>query len=421
MQEYEDKYFDDPQAIKQIKLKIKSKLSTLIVISIIAILGSTFAGNISLNSGSPIEFGQGTAHLVSCSNGYAITLLPKASFVNGSQDGSFYFTGALLSNIPSSCIDTDFYLNAYGGTGDSVQLAADECSNGDGNVAIIRFRGNETTQESPFHPLNPNNVYVKIFNATADGFSVSWAVGGCSASTLTRDVQKITLQTFTEIKESVFYNVGDVSPSGGLIFFKKINSPSSQTYFEIAPRNWNRTDEDPLTPWCVPYGVAQKSLPHDQEGLVLPNVTTTESSLGSGFSNTSLMASWCKSGAAQLVKSYEGGGFFDWYLPSKVELTQLCKFTHGDFSSNLLTVCEGGGQLLTGPFAFTHPAYHWSSTSHCADGNCFSNVSGLGRDVSIQDGSGVNTRYAPKYEIGNPDGYQESLVRPIRSWTVELN
>ena len=420
MQEYEDEYFDDPEAIKPKKLKFGSKLSSLIVIAIIAILGSTFAGNINLNSGQGIEFGQGVAHLVSCSNGETITLLPKASFVNVSQNGNFYFTEAVFSNIPSSCIGTDFYLNAYGGTGASVQLAGDECSNENGNVAIIRFMGDETTQESPFHPSNPNNVYLKITNATSDGFTVSWANGGCSSSALAQDVQKITLQTSKEVKDSVFYDVGDISPSGGLIFFKKVNSPSSQTYFEVAPRNWNGTDEDPRTPWCVPYGVAQKTLPSDQEGLVLPNVTTTESTLGSGFRNTSLMVSWCKSGAAQLVKSYGGGGFFDWHLPSKIELTQLCKFTHGDFSSNLSTLCESGGQLLTGPFAFTS-AYHWSSTSNCADGNCFSTVSGLGRDISIQDGSGVNTRYAPKYEIGNADGYQESLVRPIRSWTIEIN
>ncbi len=420
MQEFDEEYFDDPAKTRHRRLKLGPKLLTFLLLGVVAILGSTLATNINLNSGQGIEFGQGVSHLVSCSNGNSITLLPKASFVNVSQNGNFYFTEAVFSNIPSSCIGTDFYLNAYGGTGDSVQLAGDECSNGNGNVAIIRFMGDGTTQESPFHPSNPNNVYLKITNATSDGFTVSWADGGCSSSALAQDVQKITLQTSKEVKDSVFYNVGDTSPSGGLIFFKKVNSPSSQTYFEVAPRNWNGTDEDPRTPWCVPYGVAQKTLPSDQEGLVLPNVTTTESTLGSGFRNTSLMVSWCKSGAAQLAKSYAGGGFFDWHLPSKIELTQLCKFTHGDFSSNLSTPCTSGTSNLTGPHSFTN-ANLWSSTSECANGSCFANDSYLGAGSIVQDGGGINTRYAPKYEIGNSDGYQEARVRPIRSWTVEIN
>jgi hypothetical protein len=417
--EDEDEYFDDPDTSKPRKLKFGSKFLSLVVFATIAILGSTFATNINLNSGSPVEFGQGMARLVSCAEGNSITLVPKASFVNASNNGSFYFTEALFSNIPSNCKNTDFYLNAFGVTGSALRLAGETCSNGDGTLAVIRFMGDETTRESPLHPSNQNNAYLKISNTTSDGFSVSWAEGGCSPAALARDVHKITLQTKQELKDTAFYDVGDVSPSGGLIFFKKVNSPTSHTYFEVAPRSWNGTDEDPATPWCVPYGVAQKTLPHDQEGLVLPNVTTTDSVLGSGFSNTSKMIAWCKSGAAQLVKSYDGGGFFDWHLPSKIELTQLCKFTHGDFASDLTTACASGGQLLTGQFAFTS-TYHWSSTSNCDSGNCFSNVSGLGTNISIQDGSGVNTRYAPKYELQNSDGYQLSRVRPIRSWTVNI-
>ena len=415
-----DHYHDDPQEFSAEGSNRKSFFGNKIFgISILLgalVFGNTLAANINLNSNRGVEFGQGLASLISCAGSNPIEIIPKASFLNASQSGAFYFREAIFSNIPSNCIGSDFYLSAYGVSGAALRLAASECSNGDGNVAVIRFRGDETTGESPRHPSNSNNVYLKISDATSTGFKVTWAIGGCNPSAKTDDVQKITLQTEREKTESTFYNVGDISSSGGLIFFKTVNSPTSHTYYEIAPRGWSGTDDDPRVPWCVPFGVAQKTLPSDQNGLTLPNVVSTDSSMGSGFSNTSLMASWCKSGAAQLVKTYIGGGYQDWYLPSRTELTQLCKFTHGDTSSNLLTSCVSG-QLLTGQHQFDGGDY-WSSTSDCDGVSCFSSVSGLGRDTSIQDGVGYNTRYAHKYELGNSDGYQTALVRPIRSWTA---
>lgn len=411
-------YWDEPVEVPIRKNTIiKKTLLVVIFTTLTLVVGNTLAANININTGGNVEFGQGQASLVSCAGSTPIKLIPKATFQNVSRSGTFYFTEAVFSNIPSNCIGSDFYLSAYGASGDALRLAGQECSNKDGNVAVIRFRGDETTSESPRHRSNTSNAYLKISEATSTGFKVSWALGGCEASAQTNNVQKITLQTEQEKSERIFYNVGDISPSGGLIFFKVINSPTSQTYFEVAPRGWSGTDEDPSTPWCVPYGVAQKTQPHDQEGLVLPNVISTDSAMGSGFSNTTLMASWCKSGPAQLVKTYEGGGFQDWYLPSKTELTQLCKFTHGDTSSNLSTPCVSGGQILTGQHRFNGLG-HWSSTSVCDGVSCYSTVSSPGTDVSIQDGSGINTRYAPKYELNNSDGYQTAFVRPIRSWTV---
>ena len=51
------------------------------LIGVIA-LGSTLAANINLNTGHPVEFGQGVAQTVACSGTTPITLTPQSTFIN---------------------------------------------------------------------------------------------------------------------------------------------------------------------------------------------------------------------------------------------------------------------------------------------------------------------------------------------------
>ena len=60
-------------------------------------LGSTFASNINLNAGLPVEFGQGFVATTACANDILIT--PTSGFVNALGEGSFKFTGITLSNL----------------------------------------------------------------------------------------------------------------------------------------------------------------------------------------------------------------------------------------------------------------------------------------------------------------------------------
>ena len=80
----------------------------------IAVLGSTLAANISLNSGT-LEFGQGVAVTSACdSNG--ITATPKAVFANASGAGQFNFASIAFSGIADACANKLFTINAYGDT-----------------------------------------------------------------------------------------------------------------------------------------------------------------------------------------------------------------------------------------------------------------------------------------------------------------
>jgi len=98
------------------KSNLKS-LAGLATVAAVAVLGSTLAANISLGSGSALEFGQGVQVTAACDN--SITISPKVSFTNASGGGTFYLSTVSFSGIDSSangCAGDILTLNAYGDT-----------------------------------------------------------------------------------------------------------------------------------------------------------------------------------------------------------------------------------------------------------------------------------------------------------------
>ena len=99
----------EPKNVKSVK-----GLLAVAGFAAIAVLGSTLAANISLNSGS-LEFGQGVAVTSACDSD-GITATPKAVFSNVAGGGSFNFASVSFSGISTSCANKLFTLNAYGDT-----------------------------------------------------------------------------------------------------------------------------------------------------------------------------------------------------------------------------------------------------------------------------------------------------------------
>jgi len=105
------------------KSNLKS-LAGLATVAAVAVLGSTLAANISLGTGSTLEFGQGVQVTAACDN--AITLAPKVTFINSSTNPQFYFStvsfsdvdarsvGSALTNGGTGCATRTLTLNAYG-------------------------------------------------------------------------------------------------------------------------------------------------------------------------------------------------------------------------------------------------------------------------------------------------------------------
>ena len=110
----EDFYHDDPiEEVSKTKVRSKVLSTAALIVGSIFFFQSTLAGNISLNSGRGIEFGQGVSQTVACSGETALTLTPRSSFTNGSP-GAHYLQSVTVSNIPTSCYGVDFTINAYG-------------------------------------------------------------------------------------------------------------------------------------------------------------------------------------------------------------------------------------------------------------------------------------------------------------------
>jgi hypothetical protein len=109
----EDFYHDDPtEEIPRSKLRSQLLTTGAVIIGSIFFFQSTLAGNISLNSGRGIEFGQGVSQAVACSGNTNLTLTPRSSFTNGSP-GTHYLQSVTVSNIPTSCYGVDFIINAF--------------------------------------------------------------------------------------------------------------------------------------------------------------------------------------------------------------------------------------------------------------------------------------------------------------------
>jgi hypothetical protein len=110
---------------------------------------------------------------------------------------------------------------------------------------------------------------------------------------------------------SAQYQVGQTGPAGGVVFHVAISVTACAgdpvTVYEASPVNLESN------PWGQQWGC-------------LGAVVGTSTALGSGPSNTALLALAGCAGpgtAIQLAHDYRGSGFSDWYLPSRDELLLL--------------------------------------------------------------------------------------------------
>lgn len=118
------KFENAPAPRKNVAKKSNLKsLAGLATVAAVAVLGSTLAANISLGTGSTLEFGQGVQVTAACDN--AITLSPKVTFVNGANPVFMLSTisfsdvdaraiGSTPSGGGTGCATRTLTLNAYG-------------------------------------------------------------------------------------------------------------------------------------------------------------------------------------------------------------------------------------------------------------------------------------------------------------------
>jgi len=178
-----------PRKTASKKSNLKS-LAGLATVAAVAVLGSTLAANISLGTGSAIEFGQGVQVATACDS--AITLSPRANFVNSSTNPQFFLSTIGFTDVDArvagtGCAGITFTLNAYGDVSATpLQIATSPTSTAL-SVATIGIRnGSAPTTSAGFVIGN---------SANTSSSTSSFDLGITTPSATAGAVFKLTLQS----------------------------------------------------------------------------------------------------------------------------------------------------------------------------------------------------------------------------------
>jgi hypothetical protein len=389
----EDFYHDDPaEEIPRSKLRSQLLTTGAVIIGSIFFFQSTFAGNISLNSGRGIEFGQGVSQAVACSGDTNLTLTPRSSFTNGSP-GTHYLQSVTVSNIPSSCYGVDFTISAYGESSSTPLALFSETS----TSAVI------SNDNGTFSP-----------GIRVSGMTVESGVGSFTATfttpvALSSSVVKLTIQSGLPF----VYKVGDRGPGGGFIYYvdqsgfscgathSATGSPTGGKcrYLEVAPSGW-KYSLDPTHIWAM----------IEYAGSAVVGITNESSSyfnalaIGLGYKNSLAIVSqngpWASGNdyAAGAARAYAGGSKSDWYLPTTTELNLLCQWNFG-VAPSVTTACSGGSR---------------NSATYGASSSGFENQTYWSSSAATN-----SSAHRQHFDTGTPNTTSKSTaqrVRPIRAF-----
>ena len=374
MQDSQDQYFDDP--VEATPNPVKRKFSSILAFLLLLVGGTylvqtTLAANIALNSGSPLEFGQGISATTACSGATNLTITPNSTFINASGGGAFYFSSVKVSNIPTSCYGVDFTINAYDNS-NSTPLALFETS---------------TTRAVVY-----NNAGTFSRGIGSTGMTVASSSGTFTATFTTPVAQsssvfKLTIQSGAN---TPFYEVGFTGPGGGFIYyvnadgfdcgssFASTGSPTGGkcNYLEVAPSGWN-TGSDPAKHWAVSANQSADVSTIANES----SANNSASGVGLGYQNSVAIVTQngaynasSNNYAAGAARAYAGGSKSDWYLPTTAELNLLCQWARG-VAPSVITRCIGGtlNSATYGAGTAGFAGGYWSSSEYDASNAWYPN------------------------------------------------
>jgi hypothetical protein len=247
-------------------------------------------------------------------------------------------------------------------------------------------------------PAAPAGLTFSNSTGLLSGTPTSVAVATTYTITATNASGSAT-RTFTlTVAAVVVYTVGSTGPGGGTIFYVAASPfacgparATTCTYLEAAPALWFAGLEEPVR------RLAQVSLETTLVNNITAPETATGTDIGWGYRNTRAIVlqgnTDTATSAAALADAHtvtvSGVLYDDWFLPSKDELNQMCKWLKGitgDNLTTLTTVCPDGFVLNSGSGATGFLTdYYWSSSEVNASTAWFQflvNGNGYGFDKS---------------------------------------
>jgi hypothetical protein len=282
-------YHDDPIEPELPKRRNLFGIAGLIVSLICGglFVQTTLAANVALNSGAPIEFGQGITQTVACSGNTALTITPTTSFVNSSGGGAHYIDSVKVSNIPSSCNGYDFTLNAFGNTSSSP-------------VALFN---STSTNAVVYNNSGTFQIGLGGTGATVTSGSGTFTVTFTTPVATSASVYKFTLQSGSHTlmcSEGGTCKLGDTGSGGGVVFI--LNSASGGSGGAYNYEAWTSDLSASIMNWNNVNGIIGSG-----------------NAIGDGYGNRALFTG----GAGLGCRNATYSSLTDWFLPSSGELTQL--------------------------------------------------------------------------------------------------
>lgn len=267
----------------------------------------------------------------------------------------FYFDSVESTYQPTSTVDLTTYKNILIGADPAYWLNPSVGGQGDAYVSNLQIiNGVALTPTSDFaNETARTTFWLKDFIGTDNSLVLTpSSYFAYSNGALT---PRPTGGTPALSAELPVLAIGRTGQGGGAIFYYSAGgfacgSTLAETchYLEAAPTTGGSAWSDATYQWS------------DTSTEIGPNAQGI--GIGTGYKNTEAMVgqSSTAGNAGTITKAYRGPiNLTDWYLPSKNELNELCKYARGLTTGNTAVACSGG-ILRTG---FT-ANWYWSSSEN---------------------------------------------------------
>jgi hypothetical protein len=206
------------------------------------------------------------------------------------------------------------------------------------------------------------------------------------------------LDELHDMSQSKTYNLRDRGPAGGWIFHIVDNGDGTYTYYEAAPYGWHDGGEDPNITWGL-------DIDENEDNPTVPPELT---GIGEGKANSQyIYDAHGPSGddtlsnypAFEACYNYKGGGYSDWFLPSRHELDMMCWNLHGKSHSSSDFHTARGEQEdnpdVPDPIGgFDTTDNYWSSS---------------------ESESAANTAWGQDFDIGIQANYSKNVTYRVRA------